>query len=160
MTVLIVTALIPAAVVAAIILEPQVESWVTRKRLIESHRALGATSNTDNVGPEPLETSCNLTKHCDQNGTSPTACLPWFRGYGKGLSGLRNSRLVRPEPGEKFYNHMSKHTRDEWHRSWLLSSGQYVKTSDPDAGRKYDWQVVGENGPEVLQLWSMKRWLA
>lgn len=58
MIVLIVAAaLIPAAVVAAIILEPHMESWATRKRLSEAHRASGRTSNTDNAGTEPHTTS-------------------------------------------------------------------------------------------------------
>lgn len=35
---IITAALIPAAVVAAIILEPHMESWATRKRLSEAHR--------------------------------------------------------------------------------------------------------------------------
>lgn len=52
MIVLVITvALVPVAVVAAIILEPHVESWATRKRLSEAHRASGGTSNTDNPGP-------------------------------------------------------------------------------------------------------------
>lgn len=58
---LIVTAaLIPAAVVAALALEPHVESWVTRKRLEQAHRASGRTSNTDNPGTEPHTTSPNV----------------------------------------------------------------------------------------------------
>lgn len=50
-------ALIPAAVWAAVALEPHMESWVTRKRLSEAHRAFGGTSNTDNPGTEPQATS-------------------------------------------------------------------------------------------------------
>lgn len=58
---LIITAtLIPAAVVAAIVLEPHMESWATRKRLSEAHRASGRTSNTDNPGTEPQATSPNV----------------------------------------------------------------------------------------------------
>lgn len=58
MSVLIVTvALIPVAVVAAIILEPHVESWATRKRLSEAHRASGGTSSTSNPETEPHATS-------------------------------------------------------------------------------------------------------
>lgn len=62
MIVLIVTAaLVPAAVVAAIVLEPHVESWATRKRLSEAHRASGGTSNTDKPGTEPhTPTSANV----------------------------------------------------------------------------------------------------
>lgn len=26
----------------------------------------------------------------------------------------------------KPFNHLAEHTRGEWHRHWLLSSGQYV----------------------------------
>ena len=49
MTALIITAaLIPGAVVAAIILEPHVESWATRKRLERAHSA----STSPNVGAE------------------------------------------------------------------------------------------------------------
>lgn len=58
----------------------------------------------------------------------------------------------RPEPGRKYYNHMAKHTRGEWHRNWLLTSGMYIKTSDPDAGRKYGWKTVGESGPELVNF--------
>lgn len=61
MIVLIVTAaLIPVAVVGAIALEPHMESWATRKRLSESHRASGGTSNTDNPSSEPQTTSPNV----------------------------------------------------------------------------------------------------
>lgn len=61
MIALIVTAaLIPVAVVAAIILEPHVESWATRKRLSEAHRDSGGTSNTSNPKPEPHATSPNV----------------------------------------------------------------------------------------------------
>lgn len=58
MIVLIVTAaLVPAAVWAAIILEPHVESWATRKRLSEAYRASGGTSSTSNPETEPHATS-------------------------------------------------------------------------------------------------------
>lgn len=61
MIVLIVTAaLVPAAVVAAIIFEPHVESWATRKRLSEAHRVSGRTSNTDDPSSEPHTTSPNV----------------------------------------------------------------------------------------------------
>lgn len=57
---IITTALIPAAVVAALALEPHMESWVTRKRLEQARRASGGTSNTDNPGTEPHATSPNV----------------------------------------------------------------------------------------------------
>ena len=61
MIVLIVTAgLVPAAVVAAIVLEPHVESWATRKRLSEAHRDSSGTSDTDDPGTEPHATSPNV----------------------------------------------------------------------------------------------------
>lgn len=51
MIVLIVTvALIPVAVVAAIILEPHVESWATRKALSEAHR-----NATEESAKEPMK---------------------------------------------------------------------------------------------------------
>lgn len=56
---IIAAALVPVAFVAAIILEPHVESWATRKRLSEVHRASSGTSNTDNPKPEPHATSPN-----------------------------------------------------------------------------------------------------
>lgn len=62
------------------------------------------------------------------------------------------NRAFRPEPGRKYWNHLAKHTRGEWHRHWLLTSGQYIKTSDPDSGRKYGWKIVGEDGPELVKL--------
>ena len=37
-----------------------------------------------------------------------------------------NKTRVCPEPGRKYFNHLAEHTRGEWHRHWLLSSGQYV----------------------------------
>lgn len=61
MIVLIITAaLIPTAVVAAIVLEPHMESWFTRRRLERAHRASGGTSDTDNPGSEPQTTSPNV----------------------------------------------------------------------------------------------------
>lgn len=57
---IITAALVPVAVCAAIILEPHMESWVTRKRLSEAHRASDGTSNTDNPGTEPHATSPNV----------------------------------------------------------------------------------------------------
>lgn len=57
---IITAALIPTAILAAIVLEPHVESWATRKRLSEAHRAEGGTSNTDNAGLEPHTTSPNV----------------------------------------------------------------------------------------------------
>ena len=63
-----------------------------------------------------------------------------------------NDRTVRPQPGRKYYNHMAKHTRGESHRHWLLTSGQYIKTSDPDMRKGYGWKVVGEPGPELATL--------
>lgn len=59
---------------------------------------------------------------------------------------------MRPEPGRKYFNHMATWTGGYWHRQWLLTSGQYVKTSDPDAGRRYGWAVVGEPGPELVNF--------
>lgn len=58
----------------------------------------------------------------------------------------------RPQPGRKYYNHMATHTRGEWHRNWLLSSGQYIKTSNPDMRKGYGWKIVGEPGPELVKL--------
>lgn len=67
------------------------------------------------------------------------------------------NRAFRPEPGRKYYNHLAKQTRGEWHRNWLLASGQYVKTSERDqavidtvlaALRKF----VGEPGPELVKF--------
>ena len=60
------------------------------------------------------------------------------------------NRAFRPEPGRKYYNHMAKHTAGEWHRQWLLSSGRYIKTSDPDMRKGYGWKIVGEAGPELV----------
>lgn len=57
---IITAALIPAAVWAAIALEPHMESWATNKRLTEAHRASDGTSNTDNPGTEPHATSPNV----------------------------------------------------------------------------------------------------
>lgn len=57
---IITAALVPAAVLAAIALEPHIESWATRKRLHEAHRAAGGTSNTDKPGTEPHTTSPNV----------------------------------------------------------------------------------------------------
>lgn len=58
MTVLVLAAaLIPVAVVAAIILEPHLESWATRKQLSQAHSASGRTSHTDNPSSEPHTTS-------------------------------------------------------------------------------------------------------
>lgn len=48
---IITTVLVPAAVWAAIILEPHMESWFTRKRLSEAHRA--ATSPNVDHETEP-----------------------------------------------------------------------------------------------------------
>lgn len=62
------------------------------------------------------------------------------------------NHAFRPQPGRKYFNHLAKHTRGEWHRNWLLSSGMYIKTSDPDAGRKYGWKIVGEDGRELVKL--------
>lgn len=62
------------------------------------------------------------------------------------------NRAFRPQPGRKYYNHMAKHTPGDWHRHWLLTSGMYVKTSDPDAYRNSGWQLVGEDGPELVKL--------
>lgn len=39
-----------------------------------------------------------------------------------------------------------------WHRHWLLSSGRYIKTSDPDMRKGYGWAVVGESGPELVKM--------
>lgn len=55
---------------------------------------------------------------------------------------------IRPEPGRKYWNHMAKHSPGEWRRHWLLTSGQYIKTSNPDMRKGYGWAMVGESGPE------------
>lgn len=57
---IITAALVPAAVLAAIALEPHVESWATRKALSEAHRESDGTSNTGNPGTEPQTTSPNV----------------------------------------------------------------------------------------------------
>lgn len=57
-----------------------------------------------------------------------------------------------PQPGKKYFNHMATHSRGEWHRRYLIASGQYTKTSDPDAGRKAGWGILGEAGPELVNL--------
>lgn len=62
------------------------------------------------------------------------------------------NRAFRPQPGRKYFNHMAKHTRGEWHRRWLLASGLYIKTSDPDMRKGYGWAVVGEAGPELVKI--------
>ena len=62
------------------------------------------------------------------------------------------NRAFRPQPGRKYFNHMAAHTRGEWHRNWLLSSGQYIKTSEPNMRKGYGWKVVGEAGPELVNL--------
>lgn len=61
-------------------------------------------------------------------------------------------RTVRPEPGRKYFNHMAKHSPGEWHRHWLLTSGQYIKTSNPYMRKGYGWAVVGEDGPELVKI--------
>lgn len=73
------------------------------------------------------------------------------------MSDYPTGRFVRPEPGRKYYNHLAKHTRGEWHRHWLLTSGQYIKTSDPYRKmlgdvRPAGWAVVGEAGPELVNF--------
>lgn len=45
-----------------------------------------------------------------------------------------SKRTVRPEPGRKYFNHLAEHTRGEWHRHRLLSTGRYVKTSERRSG--------------------------
>lgn len=57
---IIAAALVPGAVWAAVALEPHMESWFTRRRLEEAHRASDGTSNTDNPGTEPHATSPNV----------------------------------------------------------------------------------------------------
>ncbi len=64
------------------------------------------------------------------------------------------NRAFRPQPGRKYWNHLAKHTRGEWHRHWLLTSGQYIKTSNPDMRKGYGWKIVGEPGPELVKLGS------
>lgn len=59
------------------------------------------------------------------------------------------NRAFRPEPGRKYWNHMATHSPGEWHRHWLLSTGQYIRTSSPDA---YRFQIVGEPGPELVNF--------
>lgn len=49
---------------------------------------------------------------------------------------------------------MAKHSPGGWHRHYLLSSRQCITTSDPDAYRNSGWQVVGESGPELINLRS------
>ena len=62
------------------------------------------------------------------------------------------NRAFRPQPGRKYWNHLATHTPGEWHRHWLLTSGQYIKTSNPDMRKGYGWAVVGEPGPELATL--------
>lgn len=62
------------------------------------------------------------------------------------------NRAFRTQPGRKYYNHMAKHSPGEWHRHWLLTSGQYIKTSNPDMRKGYGWKTVGEDGPELLNF--------
>lgn len=38
------------------------------------------------------------------------------------------------------------------HRRWLLDSGLYIKTSNPDMRKGYGWKTVGEPGPELVKL--------
>lgn len=59
------------------------------------------------------------------------------------------NRAYRPQPGRKYWNHMTRAGRGYWHRQWLLTSGKYIKTSDPDA---YRFQIVGEPGPELINF--------
>lgn len=37
-----------------------------------------------------------------------------------------------PNTPRKYWNHLAQHSAGEWLRYRLLSSGQYIKTSDPD----------------------------
>lgn len=62
------------------------------------------------------------------------------------------NRAFRPQPGRKYWNHLATHSRGAWHRQWLLTSGQYIKTSDPDMRKGYGWAIVGEQGPELISL--------
>lgn len=62
------------------------------------------------------------------------------------------NRAFRPEPGRKYWNHMAKHSPGEWHRHWLLASGQYIKTSNPYMRKGYGWAVIGEPWPELVKL--------
>lgn len=68
------------------------------------------------------------------------------------------NRAFRPQPGRKYWNHMAKHSPGEWHRHWLLTSGQYIKTSNPVRRTNrykrdsFGWAVVGESGPELVNF--------
>lgn len=62
------------------------------------------------------------------------------------------NRAFRPQPGRKYFNHMARHTRGEWHRNWLLTSGQYIKTSNADMRKGYGWKTVEESGPELVKI--------
>lgn len=53
------------------------------------------------------------------------------------------TRTVSLDPGRKYFNLMAKRKRGEWHRDWLLTNWQYIKTSE----RR--WKVIGEDGPEL-----------
>lgn len=62
------------------------------------------------------------------------------------------NRAFRPQPGRKYWNHLAIHPRGAWHRHWLLTSGQYIKTSDPDMRKGHGWPIVGEFGPDLVDF--------
>lgn len=71
------------------------------------------------------------------------------------------NRAYRPQPGRKYWNHMAEHTPGAWHRHALLSSGQYIKTSERDQDcidgtlsglRLFNGRVVGGPGPELINF--------
>lgn len=45
---------------------------------------------------------------------------------------VRRRYVENTNPPRKYWNHLAQHSAGEWRRYHLLSSGQYIKTSDPD----------------------------
>lgn len=66
---IIVSALIPGAILAAVALEPHMETWATRKRLYGAHRAAGSppehcsgTSHAHTPETQPHTPACPTSK--------------------------------------------------------------------------------------------------
>lgn len=53
----------------------------------------------------------------------------------------------------KYLNYLAWHSPGAWHRQHLLTSGQYIKTSNPTMRHQgHGWWLVGESGPELINF--------
>lgn len=65
--------------------------------------------------------------------------------------GSQHGRLTHQATDKKHNPRLAKYTQGEWHRCWLLSSGQCIKTRDTKTCGGYGHGIPGEWAPKPVK---------